>query len=129
MECVNRSDALVSDVSGVISDYLYSGKPFAVTDMAGEGDRFRELFPLAGAGYVLRRDMANVDDVLDRLLGDDPLAPERWATRRRYLGDFPAESYADAFLDAARRELESGWNPPTPRVGPPVEPAPLSPTA
>ncbi|MFI7606189.1 CDP-glycerol glycerophosphotransferase family protein [Micromonospora sp. NPDC049366] len=129
VECVNRSDALVSDVSGVISDYLYSGKPFAVTDMADEGDRFRELFPLAGAGYVLRRDMANVDDVLDRLLGDDPLAPERWATRRRYLGDFPADSYADAFLDAARRELESGWNPPAPRVGPPVEPAPLSPTA
>ncbi|MFF4878530.1 CDP-glycerol glycerophosphotransferase family protein [Micromonospora sp. NPDC000668] len=104
-ECVNRSDALVSDVSGVISDYLYSGKPYAVTDMGDEGDRFVERFPLAGAGYVLRRDMSNVDDVLAALLDTDPLAEARWATRRRYLGDFPAESYAEAFLTAARHEL------------------------
>ncbi|MEU7944900.1 CDP-glycerol glycerophosphotransferase family protein [Micromonospora taraxaci] len=106
-ECVNSSDALVSDVSGVISDYLYSGKPYAVTDMGGEGDRFVERFPLAGSGYVLRRDMSNVDEVLTDLLDTDPLAEARWVTRRRYLGDFPAESYADAFLSAARRELTS----------------------
>ncbi|WP_344354753.1 CDP-glycerol glycerophosphotransferase family protein, partial [Micromonospora lupini] len=105
-DCVNRSDALVSDVSGVISDYLYSGKPYAVTDMGDESDRFTERFPLAGSGYVLRRDMSNVDAVLTALLDTDPLAEERWATRRRYLGDFPAESYAEAFLTAARRELE-----------------------
>ncbi|WP_433553670.1 CDP-glycerol glycerophosphotransferase family protein [Micromonospora zamorensis] len=105
-ECVNSSDALVSDVSGVISDYLYSGKPYAVTDMGDAGDRFTERFPLAGSGYVLRRDMSNVDAVLTDLLDTDPLAAERWATRRRYLGDFPAESYAEAFLSAARRELE-----------------------
>ncbi|MEU8254515.1 CDP-glycerol glycerophosphotransferase family protein [Micromonospora inaquosa] len=104
-ECVNASDALVSDVSGVISDFLYSGKPYAVTDMGGEGERFVERFPLAGSGYVLRRDMSNVDDVLTALLDTDPLAEARWATRRRYLGDFPAESYAEAFLAAARREL------------------------
>ncbi|MFG1871715.1 CDP-glycerol glycerophosphotransferase family protein [Micromonospora arborensis] len=104
-ECVNRSDALVSDVSGVISDYLYSSKPYAVTDMGDEGDRFTERFPLAASGYVLRRDMSNVDDVLTALLDTDPLAAERWATRRRYLGDFPAEAYAEAFLTAARREL------------------------
>ncbi|MFI6271872.1 CDP-glycerol glycerophosphotransferase family protein [Micromonospora zamorensis] len=105
-ECVNSSDALVSDVSGVISDYLYSGKPYAVTDMGDAGDRFTERFPLAGSGYVLRRDMSNVDAVLTDLLDTDPLAAERWATRRRYLGDFPAESYAEVFLSAARRELE-----------------------
>ncbi|PWU53475.1 CDP-glycerol glycerophosphotransferase [Micromonospora sp. S4605] len=127
-ECVNRSDALVSDVSGVISDYLYSGKPYAVTDMGGDGDRFTERFPLAGSGYVLSRDMANVDEVLDALLDTDPLAPDRWATRRRYLGDFPAESYAEAFLAAARRELDRGARPPAPRTGGlPVEPETVSP--
>ncbi|NJC13583.1 hypothetical protein F4558_003409 [Micromonospora profundi] len=106
-ECVNRSDALISDVSGVISDYLYSGKPYAVTDMGDEGERFTENFPLAASGYVLRRDMSNADEVLTALLDTDPLAEARWATRRRYLGDFPAESYAEAFLTAARRELAS----------------------
>ncbi|MDO3705912.1 CDP-glycerol glycerophosphotransferase family protein [Micromonospora sp. C28SCA-DRY-2] len=127
-ECVNRSDALVSDVSGVISDYLYSGKPYAVTDMGGDGDRFTERFPLAGSGYVLRRDMSNVDEVLTALLDTDPLAPDRWATRRRYLGDFPAESYAEAFLAAARRELDRGGRPPAPRTGGlPVEPETVAP--
>ncbi|PZF98313.1 CDP-glycerol glycerophosphotransferase family protein [Micromonospora deserti] len=132
-DCVNRSDALISDVSGVVSDYLYSGKPYAVTDMGDEGDRFAERFPLAGSGYVLRRDMSNLDDVLTRLLDTDPLAWDRWATRRRYLGDFPAESYAEAFLVAAQRELDRASGPPAPRTGTglPVEPepaAPLSPT-
>ncbi|WFF03973.1 CDP-glycerol glycerophosphotransferase family protein [Micromonospora sp. WMMD964] len=114
-ECVNSSDALVSDVSGVISDYLYSGKPYAVTDMGGAGDRFVERFPLAGSGYVLRGDMSNLDGVLTDLLDTDPLAEARWATRRRYLGDFPAESYAEAFLTAARRELA-----PTPELAAPT---------
>ncbi|SCG60746.1 CDP-glycerol glycerophosphotransferase family protein [Micromonospora halophytica] len=120
-DCVNRADALVSDVSGVISDFLYSGKPYAVTDMGVDGDDFVARFPLAGSGYVLRRDMSNVDDVLTRLLDTDPLAEARWETRRRYLGDFPAASYAEGFLEAARRELDGAWEPPSPRTSVPVE--------
>ncbi|MEU4716440.1 CDP-glycerol glycerophosphotransferase family protein [Micromonospora purpureochromogenes] len=131
VDCVNRADALVSDVSGVISDFLYSGKPYAVTDMGVDGDDFVARFPLADSGYVLRRDMSNVDDVLTRLLDTDPLASARWETRRRYLGDFPADSYADGFLDAARRELEPGWEPLSPRAAEAVaqEGPTLSPTA
>ncbi|MEV4489532.1 CDP-glycerol glycerophosphotransferase family protein [Micromonospora coxensis] len=129
-DCVNRADALVSDVSGVISDFLYSGKPYAVTDMGVDGDDFVARFPLAGSGYVLRRDMADVDDVLTRLLDTDPLAEARWETRRRYLGDFPADSYAEGFLAAARRELDGEWTPPAPRGADPVTApgTPLSPT-
>ncbi|MDG4798739.1 CDP-glycerol glycerophosphotransferase family protein [Micromonospora sp. WMMD1082] len=123
-ESVNRADALVSDVSGVVSDWLYSGKPYAVTDMGADGDRFVERFPLAASGYVLGRDMADVDAVLTRLLDTDPLAEARWATRRRYLGDFPGESYAEVFLAAARRELDRGWTAPAPRA---ATTAPLSP--
>ncbi|NES31048.1 CDP-glycerol glycerophosphotransferase [Micromonospora terminaliae] len=119
-ECVNRADALVSDVSGVISDWLYSGKPYAVTDMGVDGVHFVERFPLAGSGYVLRRDMSNVDEVLTELLDTDPKAAARWVTRSRYLGDFPAESYAEVFLDAARRELAPGRTVPAPRAGAPL---------
>lgn len=106
VECVNRSDALVSDVSGVVSDYLYSGKPYAVTDMLDLGDRFPIDFPLAASGYVLRRDTPDAGAVLDLLIGQDPLAESRWATRTRYLGDFAADSYAERFLTAARQELD-----------------------
>ncbi|MFG3298878.1 CDP-glycerol glycerophosphotransferase family protein [Micromonospora chersina] len=119
-ECVNRADALVSDVSGVISDWLYSGKPYAVTDMGVDGEHFVERFPLAGSGYVLRRDMSNVDEVLTELLDTDPKAADRWATRVRYLGDFPAESYAEVFLDAARRQLTADWTAPAPRDDSPI---------
>ncbi|MFY1669915.1 CDP-glycerol glycerophosphotransferase family protein [Plantactinospora sp. WMMB334] len=121
VDCVNASDALVSDVSAVISDYLYSGKPYAVTDRVGEGERFVEGFPLAGSGYVLTSDLSNLDDVLDRLLDTDPLAETRWRTRTRYLGDFPEQRYADGFLDQARRELDgTGAAPtvPSPRPAP-----------
>ncbi|MFD2766185.1 CDP-glycerol glycerophosphotransferase family protein [Micromonospora eburnea] len=130
-ECVNRADALVSDVSGVISDWLYSGKPYAVTDMGADGADFVARFPLAASGYVLHRDMSNVDEVLTELLDTDPKAAARWATRTRYLGDFPTESYAEAFLDAARRQLEPGWAPPAPRRADAVAPdgSPLPPPA
>ncbi|MFE9957662.1 CDP-glycerol glycerophosphotransferase family protein [Micromonospora sp. NPDC005299] len=119
-ECVNRADALVSDVSGVISDWLYSGKPYAVTDMGVDGEQFVERFPLAGSGYVLRRDMSNVDEVLTELLDTDPKEAARWATRVRYLGDFPAESYAEVFLDAARRQLAPAAAAPAPRLPSPT---------
>ncbi|MBF9133814.1 CDP-glycerol glycerophosphotransferase family protein [Plantactinospora sp. S1510] len=123
VECVNRSHALVSDVSAVISDYLYSAKPYAVTDRVGEGERFVQSFPLAGSGYVLRSDMSNLDDVLDQLLDTDPLEQTRWRTRTRYLGDFPAEAYADGFLDEARRHLDVATGAPT---VPAPRPAPVS---
>ncbi|HEX5597162.1 MAG TPA: CDP-glycerol glycerophosphotransferase family protein [Micromonosporaceae bacterium] len=107
VECINRSDVLISDVSGVISDYLFSGKPYAVTDMVNEGEEFVSGFPLARGGYVLRPDLSNVDDVLELLLNADPLAETRRALRTRYLGDFPAQNYAEAFLAEARRYLGS----------------------
>jgi hypothetical protein len=105
VECINRSDALVSDVSGVISDYLFSGKPYAVTDMVGEAERFRESFPLARAGYVLRPDMSNIEETLTLLLHEDPLEDVRRSVRTEYLGDFPADFYADGFVTAARQQL------------------------
>jgi CDP-glycerol glycerophosphotransferase (TagB/SpsB family) len=103
-ECVNRSDAMISDVSGVASDFLYSTKPFALTNMVGRapGD-FERSFPLAKAAYVIDRSASNLDPVLDDLLHDDPLASRRRQLRTYYLGDFPADTYADAFVDAARR--------------------------
>src|SRR5690606_7646724 len=33
VDCFNRADVLISDVSSVVSDFLFSEKPFAITDM------------------------------------------------------------------------------------------------
>ncbi|SDU85358.1 CDP-Glycerol:Poly(glycerophosphate) glycerophosphotransferase [Microlunatus sagamiharensis] len=104
-DCFNAVDALVSDVSSVVPDFLYSEKPFAVAAMGGSVDEFFAEMPVARGGYVIAGDASNVDAVLDDLLGPDPQAGERHRLKNYYLGDFPAETYADAFLEAARREI------------------------
>lgn len=99
---INASDAMVCDVSAVASDYLASGKPFAITDMAGAGAAVTESFPLARAAYVLRGDAGNLPEVLDHLLGADPLAQVRQNLRAYYLGDAPPERHPETFLAEAR---------------------------
>lgn len=101
----NRASALISDVSSVVPDFLYSEKPFAMTAMNGPVDTFAERFPISRGAYVIRPDLGNLEDTLDRLLDSDPLREQRRALKRYYLGDFPPERYADAFLDEARKYL------------------------
>lgn len=104
--CANRSDALVSDVSSVVSDFLASGKPYAMTSMHGPVDEFRAQNPVAETGYVILGDMSNLDEALDGLLFDDPLAEERDQRRRYVLGDFTGEESAEAFADFVRTLAE-----------------------
>ncbi|HEY0240823.1 MAG TPA: CDP-glycerol glycerophosphotransferase family protein [Friedmanniella sp.] len=105
VDCFNAVDALVSDVSSVVPDFLYSEKPFAVAAMGGSVQEFFDEMPVARGGYVIAGDASNVDAALDDLLGDDPQADERRRLKTYYLGDFPADRYADAFLDAARAQI------------------------
>ena len=102
LDCINASDAMVSDVSSVVVDYLFSGKPFAMVAVPAEPAAFVAEFPVAAASYVVRGDLADLDEQLAALLGPDPLREQRLALRSDYLGDFPAEHYADAFVDAVR---------------------------
>ena len=63
---------MVSDVSSVVSDYLFSGKPFAMIAVPAEPDAFVAEFPVARASYVVRGDLADLTRQLDRMLGADP---------------------------------------------------------
>ena len=40
---------MVSDVSSVVSDYLFSGKPFAMIAVPAPPPLFEQEFPVAGA--------------------------------------------------------------------------------
>jgi CDP-Glycerol:Poly(glycerophosphate) glycerophosphotransferase len=103
VDCINAADALISDVSGVLSDALYSNKPLAVTNMiAALPSAFEEAFPLAKAAYVINGVASNIDQVLDDLLGDDPREEARRKARIHFLGDFDYSNYADAFVSKAR---------------------------
>ena len=108
VDCFNASDAMIADVSAVVSDYLQSEKPLAIVAMGQTPDELAQTVPAVKAAYVLRQDLANLDEVLDKLLSSDPLAEMRRRTRIYYLGDFDPGSYAEAFLAAAREVVNAG---------------------
>lgn len=101
-DCFNSVDAMISDVSSVVPDFLYSGKPFAIVAMSSSPEQFAREFPLARAGYVIERDLSNLEAVLDDLLVHDSKEQDRQSARVHYLGPFEAAHYADGFINAAR---------------------------
>ena len=104
IDCINAADAMVGDVSSVATDWLYSGKPFALTNPLGlADDAYETEFPLARAAYVLDQSLSEIRPILDKLLHTDPIAATRRLIRRYYLGDFAPERYADGFVRAARK--------------------------
>lgn len=105
-ECFNASDAMIADVSAVISDYLRSDKPYAIVAVGRSASQLRLDAPAAAAAYVLSEDLANLDEVVNQLLGPDPLAHERTRMKTYYLGDFGDFEYADGFLAAAHELLD-----------------------
>jgi hypothetical protein len=109
-DCMNAADAMISDVSAVASDWLYTEKPFALVNMLRQDiDAFQRDFPLAKAAYVLDRDAITsgaIGPALDDLLHADPAIETRRKIKTYYLGDFPPDAYADGFLQAARRYLD-----------------------
>ncbi|NLF04311.1 MAG: glycosyl transferase, partial [Actinomycetales bacterium] len=52
-DCFNASDAMISDVSSVVADYLFSEKPMAMAAVSTSPADFPAEFPLAQSGYIL----------------------------------------------------------------------------
>jgi len=81
----NRADALVADLSSVLTEWLASDKPVAVV-ADDDAATFRDRHPVARAAYLVDRGLDNLGAVLDDLLGADPLAAERRTVRAHYVG-------------------------------------------
>lgn len=105
IDCFNESDAMVADVSSIVTDYLYSEKPLAMVSVGGGRAEFVQTYPVARAAYVIDAAAADLDSAFDDMLGTDSLREVRRQLRTYYLGDFPAEGYADVFVRAAREEI------------------------
>ncbi|MGW0334055.1 hypothetical protein ACWD0J_19655 [Streptomyces sp. NPDC003011] len=100
--CFNQADLLVSDVSSVVSDFLASGKPYAVANTSGlPEEAFRETFPTVRAATVLTPDAAGVARLLDAVRHPerDELAEARAELKRYLLG--PDEPSSQARFDEA----------------------------
>lgn len=79
-DCFDQSDLLISDISSVVSDFIASLKPYALTDTAELGEReFRRQNTAARAAYLLESDATGVSHLLDLLF--DPSQDEQRAAR------------------------------------------------
>ncbi|WP_317453946.1 hypothetical protein [Streptomyces sp. TRM68416] len=88
-DCFNVSDAMVSDISSVVSDFIASGKPYAVTDSAELGaEEFKRQNTAVRAATILSNSAAELGGLLDAVRDPaaDPLAEERAELKRYLLG-------------------------------------------
>lgn len=88
-DCFNVSDAMVSDISSVVSDFIASGKPYAVTDSAELGvEEFKRQNTAVRAATILSNSAAELGGLLDAVRdpAKDPLAEDRGELKRYLLG-------------------------------------------
>jgi len=114
-DCFNVSDAMVSDISSVVSDFIASGKPYAVTDSAELGvEEFKRQNTAVRAAVILSNSAAELGELLSavRAPAADPLAEDRKELKEYLLGpDEPTsieqfnKAVADLALKAETRNL------------------------
>lgn len=108
VDCFNAADVMISDVSSVIGDFLYSEKPFVMVNMLAAADDFATEFPMSRGAYVLHGvggRLQNLASVLDDSLGADPLGQVRRELKTYYLGAAHPGGPVTAFVEAVRDEL------------------------
>ncbi|MER5912241.1 hypothetical protein ABT124_17520 [Streptomyces sp. NPDC001982] len=108
-DCFNVSDAMVSDISSVVSDFIASGKPYAVTDSAELGvEEFKRQNTAVRAAVILSNSAKELGGLLDAVRDPsaDLLAGDRTELKRYLLGpDEPTsiEQFNGAVADLARK--------------------------
>ncbi|MFF4543049.1 hypothetical protein [Streptomyces sp. NPDC001435] len=108
-DCFNVSDAMVSDISSVVSDFIASGKPYAVTDSAELGvEEFKRQNTAVRAAVILSNSAGELGGLLDAVRDPsaDPLAADRGELKRYLLGpDEPKsiDQFNAAVADLARK--------------------------
>ncbi|MFJ3932717.1 hypothetical protein [Streptomyces sp. NPDC090029] len=90
IDCFNASAAMISDVSSVVSDFVASGKPFALGNPQGLDEaEFLRQNTAAGAAFILTEDLTAVDQLWEavRAPESDPLREARTVLRTFLLGE------------------------------------------
>ncbi|MCX4974543.1 hypothetical protein [Streptomyces sp. NBC_00620] len=104
-DCFNVSDAMVSDISSVVSDFIASGKPYAVTDSAELGaEQFKRQNTAVRAAVILSNSAAELGQLLAAVRDQaaDAQAAERQELKRYLLGPDEPTSI-DQFNSAVRQ--------------------------
>lgn len=91
----NRSDALVADVSGVVTDFIASGKPYFVVNGRGlADDEYRRRNPSTSAAYLVGPGGEGLETGLRDAAGPDSLRAARLELREQLLGPFTEDALA-----------------------------------
>ncbi len=102
-ECLAEADVLISDISSVATDFLYTERPVITCDPAGlPADEFVATYPTQVGSYLLHPGLRELDDVLAAALGADPLRTVRVELKRHVLGDPPGGPQAAFAANIAR---------------------------
>jgi len=102
-ECLDRADVLISDISSVATDFLYTERPIITCNpSAMPAEAFVEAFPTQAASYLLGPRLEELDADLAAALGDDPLKPVRIQMKKHVLGDTPDGPQAAFAANVAR---------------------------
>lgn len=105
-QCFEHSDALITDVSSVLSDFMVTDRPYAVCNPRADSDAdFIHEFPSAAGSYILDKSGTNAGGFLAVVSGSSPdiRAAERRTTREYLLG--PATPSASSQFNQAVSSL------------------------
>ena len=107
-ECFDMADAMISDISSVVTDFLYTERPLVTTNPRRlSRDRFFHTFPTQRASYVMERSLENFTQVMDDILGADSHREQRLEVKRWVLGDHPDGPTATFVAEADRLTREA----------------------
>lgn len=105
-EAANMSDMIVSDLSGIMSDWLFSLKPYLLVSMDQSAEEFAARYPMAQAGVVLDGRATNdFDQAISKLLKTDTQSAydSRKKMREYYLAGAENEDRAALFNAVVKR--------------------------
>ncbi len=106
LDCFAQADVLLSDISSVVTDFLYTERPLIVTNPRQlPVPRFKDTFPTQRTSYILESDLTNFAAVFADAFGADSMAKERREMKRYVLGDLPDGPMA-AFTQNTERIIE-----------------------
>lgn len=107
-ECFDAADALISDISSVVTDFLYTERPLITSNPRElDLDTYFNTFPTQRASYILERDLQNLDEILGDALGPDSLREDRLAMKKYVLGDLPSGPVAAFVAEGDRITAEA----------------------
>jgi hypothetical protein len=92
--CFDQSDLMIADVSAVVTDWLATGRPYAILNPSGlDPDDLHAASPSTSAGALIGADLDGLDAlVADLRSGADPYAEVRIRLAAALLGPVGTES-------------------------------------